>query len=188
MPRADLFLHDHLGGRHVLPPTRVLDSRNVAAGEPVQDDFRRGFECSDYPTDDARLAVLRARDAAAEQCSTIRPRTRGEGARTEYGIWTLILSGCEEEHARTLMNAAGQSGLRVPSSVAIQHPPTLVGVAKVHHVVAKRLFQHDCCYTLQNPNGQSNAVISGSEEILVTDCSATSSIRSSRRSMPGACP
>src|SRR5215469_13877647 len=47
MIRAGLFLYDHLGGRAVLPATRVLDLRRDAAGEPLREEFARGFEYSD---------------------------------------------------------------------------------------------------------------------------------------------
>ena len=74
--RLGLFVYDHLGGRKLLPPTRVLDLARDAAGAPLKPGvFRTGFEYSDCRVDDARLVVLNARDAA-EHGATIRTRTR----------------------------------------------------------------------------------------------------------------
>src|ERR1019366_3220350 len=47
MIRTGLFLYDHLGGRRILPPTRVLDLRHDPAGAPLRAEFTRGFEYSD---------------------------------------------------------------------------------------------------------------------------------------------
>jgi glycerol-3-phosphate dehydrogenase len=153
MLRAGLFIYDHLGGRRMLPPTRILDLRNDPAGEPLQDDLRRGFEYSDCWADDARLVVLTARDAA-DRGADIRPRTRCESARAEDGHWVLSLSGGAEERCRVLVNAAGPSVSRVLADVVGQNDPTQVRMVKGSHIVVKRLFQHDRCYILQNSDGR----------------------------------
>ncbi len=153
MLRAGLFLYDHLGGRHLLPPTRVVDLRQEATGEPLRDDLRRGFEYSDCWADDARLVVLTARDAA-DRGADIRPRTRCEAARPDGDLWALTLSNGGEERARVLVNAAGPSVSRVLSDVVGQHAPTRVRMVKGSHIVVRRMFQHDRCYILQNPDGR----------------------------------
>ena len=153
MLRAGLFIYDHLGGRRVLPPTRTLDLRDDPAGEPLQPDLHRALEYSDCWADDARLVVLIARDAA-DRGASIRPRTRCEAARPEGGIWTLTLSGGVEERARVLVNAAGPSVSRVLSDVVGLTTPTRVRMVKGSHIVVKRLFPHDRCYFLQNPDGR----------------------------------
>ncbi len=153
MLRAGLFLYDHLGGRRLLPPTRTLDLRADPAGEPLQSDLRRGFEYSDCWADDARLVVLTARDAA-DRGASIRTRTRCETARAEGDLWALTLSGGAVEHARVLVNAAGPSVSRVLSEVVAQNAPTRVRMVKGSHIVVRRLFRHDRCYLLQNPDGR----------------------------------
>jgi glycerol-3-phosphate dehydrogenase len=153
MLRAGLFLYDHLGGRKLLPPTRALDLRNDAAGEPLRDDLRRGFEYSDCWVDDARLVALTARDAA-DRGADIRTRTRCEAARTEDGLWALRLSGGAEERAKVLVNAAGPSVSHVLSDIVRHDEPTRVRMVKGSHIVVKRLFAHDRCYILQNPDGR----------------------------------
>src|ERR1700752_5298515 len=86
MIRTGLFLYDHLGGRKLLPPTRVLDLRRDPAGAPLRPGFTTGFEYSDCWVDDARLVVLNARDAAARGAD-IRPQTRCTAARPAGRLW-----------------------------------------------------------------------------------------------------
>ncbi len=153
MLRAGLFLYDHLGGRKLLPPTTVLDLRADEAGEALRDDLRRGFEYSDCWADDARLVMLTARDAA-DRGATIRTRTHCEAARPDGGGWALTLSGGETAYARVLVNAAGPSVSRVLADVVGMNAPTRVRMVKGSHIVVKRLFGHDRCYILQNPDGR----------------------------------
>ena len=153
MLRAGLFIYDHLGGRKLLPPTRVLDLRRDPAGEPLRDEPRRAFEYSDCWTDDARLVVGIARDAA-NRGADIRPRTRCEMARPEGGMWKLRLSGGVEECARVVVNAAGPSVTRVLADVIGLHHATRVRMVKGSHIVVPRMFQHDRSYMLQNPDGR----------------------------------
>src|SRR5205085_11752464 len=75
MLRPGLFLYDHLGGRHILPPTEDLDLTHHVVGDPLQRTYRRAFAYSDGRIDDARLVVLNAVDAA-ERGAVIRTRTR----------------------------------------------------------------------------------------------------------------
>jgi glycerol-3-phosphate dehydrogenase len=153
MLRAGLFIYDHLGGRRLLPPTRVLDLRSDPAGEPLTNDLRRGFEYSDCWADDARLVVLTARDAA-DRGATILARTRCDAARADGDLWALSLSNGAREYARVLVNAAGPSVSRVLSDVVGQRAPTRVRMVKGSHIVVRRLFQHDRCYLLQNRDGR----------------------------------
>jgi len=153
MLRTGLFIYDHLGGRHVLPPTRTLDLRNDPAGEPLRDDLRRCYEYSDCWADDARLVVLNAQDAA-NRGARIRPRTRCEAARASDGHWILSLADNTDVRARVLVNAAGPSVSRVLSDVVRQNAPMRVRMVKGSHIVVRRLFAHDRCYILQNADGR----------------------------------
>jgi glycerol-3-phosphate dehydrogenase len=111
MLRAGLFIYDHLGGRRLLPPTRVLDLRSDPAGEPLLSDLRRGFEYSDCWADDARLVVLAARDAA-DRGATILPRIRCDAARADGDIWFGVTLPVRSDRARrsdTGSHGQGQS-------------------------------------------------------------------------------
>ena len=110
--RAGLFLYDHLGGRHLLPPSVRLDLRGSPIGEALAPGrFRQGFEYSDCRVDDARLVVLNARDAC-DRGATIRPRTRALRLRGAGASWLLDTQhqdtqACETVQARVVVNAAG---------------------------------------------------------------------------------
>ena len=152
--RIGLFLYDHLGGRHLLPPTRTLRLTDDPAGEPLKPEFKLGFEYSDCWAEDARLVVLNARDAA-DKGAVIAPRTRCLSGAREGGLWTLIVQNEQSGRvsrirARALVNAGGpwvnevlQSALQIPT-------PAAVRLVKGSHIVVSRLFHHDRCYILQN--------------------------------------
>ncbi len=153
MIRAGLFLYDHLGGRRILPPTKVVDLRRSPVGEPLKPTFTSAFEYSDCWVDDARLVVLNARDAAARGAD-IRTRTACVSARRVDRTWTLQLSSGEDVRARVLVNAAGPWVARFLSGALGQNAPTKVRMVKGSHIVVRRLFQHDRCYIFQNRDGR----------------------------------
>ena len=151
--RLGLFLYDHLGGRRILPPTRVLDLHRDPAGAPLRPEYARGFEYSDCWVDDARLVVLTARDAAARGAD-IRTRTRCIGARRTDGVWRLTLEGGAEAGARVLVNAAGPHVSRVLADVVGVAGTRRVRLVKGSHIVVPRLYAHDRCYIFQNGDGR----------------------------------
>jgi glycerol-3-phosphate dehydrogenase len=151
--RLGLFIYDHLGGRRILPPTRVVDLRHDPAGEPLRPEYARGFEYSDCWVDDARLVVLTARDAAALGAD-IRTRTRCVRARHADGMWRLTLAGGAEAGARVLVNAAGPYVSRVLADVVGDVGSRRVRLVKGSHIVVPRLYAHDRCYIFQNADGR----------------------------------
>jgi glycerol-3-phosphate dehydrogenase len=153
MIRAGLFLYDHLGGRRLLPPTRVLDLRSDTAGAPLREGFTSGFEYSDCLVDDSRLVVETARDAA-KRGADVRTRTRCVAARPVDGAWSLSLADGAEERARALVNAAGPYVASVLSEVVGHPSPTRVRLVKGSHIVVPGLFEHDRSYIFQNADGR----------------------------------
>ncbi|HUB12650.1 MAG TPA: glycerol-3-phosphate dehydrogenase, partial [Acetobacteraceae bacterium] len=153
MIRAGLFLYDHLGGRKLLPPTRMLDLRHDPAGAPLRPGFTTGFEYSDCWVDDARLVVLNARDAAARGAD-VRTRTRCAAARSVDGVWQLALGGGATATARVLVNASGPFVSHVLSSVVGHRSVTAIRLVKGSHIVVPRLYEHDRCYIFQNADGR----------------------------------
>jgi len=153
MIRAGLFLYDHLGGRKLLPPTRMLDLRHDPAGAPLRPGFTTGFEYSDCWVDDARLVVLNARDAAARGAD-VRTRTRCAAARSVDGVWQLALGGGATATARVLVNASGPFVSQVLSSVVGHRSVTAIRLVKGSHIVVPRLYEHDRCYIFQNADGR----------------------------------
>jgi glycerol-3-phosphate dehydrogenase len=151
--RLGLFLYDHLGGRRILPPTRVVDLHRDPAGEPLRPEYAHGFEYSDCWVDDSRLVVVNARDAAARGAD-IRTRTRCIGARRSDRTWRLTLDGGAEAAARVLINAAGPYVSRVLADVVGDTGTRRVRLVKGSHIVVPRLFAHDRCYIFQNADGR----------------------------------
>jgi glycerol-3-phosphate dehydrogenase len=151
--RAGLFLYDHLGGRRLLPPTRVLNLRRDPAGVPLRPAFTSAFEYSDCWVDDARLVVLNACDAAAHG-ATIRTRTRCVAPQSVDGVWRLTLEDGGEARARVLVNAGGPFVSRVLSSVIGHRTVTPIRLVKGSHIVVPRLYAHDRCYIFQNADGR----------------------------------
>src|SRR5262249_61832997 len=102
MLRLGLFVYDHLGGRQILPPARVVDLAHDPLGAPLRRRPERGFEYSDCFADDSRLVTLTALDAA-ERGALIRTRTRciGVGRGAE---WRLLL---DVRGRRELVTAPG---------------------------------------------------------------------------------
>jgi glycerol-3-phosphate dehydrogenase len=159
MLRAGLFLYDHLGGRAMLPGTRVLDLATDPAGGPLRPGlFTTGFEYSDCWVDDARLVVLNARDAA-DRGAVIRTRTRALAAERGAEGWRLTVAdaargGKDAIEARVLVNAAGPWVGEV-SAAALGRPGSgQVRLVQGSHVVVPKLFDHDRAYIFQNPDGR----------------------------------
>ncbi len=156
--RLGLFIYDHLGGRKLLPPTRVLDMRQDEAGRPLKPVFSKAFEYSDCWVNDTRLVVLNAVDAA-ERGATIMPRTKVVSAVREGDIWKIALDSSEPGEsqtvsARLLVNAAGPWVDHVLASTVGRNDVHNVRLVKGSHIVVKRLFDHDRCYIFQNADGR----------------------------------
>jgi glycerol-3-phosphate dehydrogenase len=153
MIRLGLFLYDHLGGRKILPGTRVLDLQRDVSGGPLRPEFTRGFEYSDCQVDDARLVVLNARDAAARGAD-IRTRTRCISASRGDAAWRLGLDDGTAIQARVLVNAAGPYVSQVLSEVVGETSPRPIRLVRGSHIVVPRLYAHDRSYIFQNADGR----------------------------------
>lgn len=158
MLRLGLFLYDHLGGRRLLPPTRVLDLTRDAAGKPLRQGMETGFEYSDCWVQDARLTVLIARDAA-RRGADIMVRTACTDLTREGGHWRVRLEGTKIGEsrfvtARLVVNAAGPWVDRLLRSAAHQPEAHNVRLVQGSHIVVPRLFDHDRCYIFQNGDGR----------------------------------
>jgi len=157
--RLGLFLYDHIGGRKLLPPTRVLDLARDVAGGPLKSGlFSKGFEYSDCRVDDARLVALTARDAA-DRGAIIAPRTKAIAAARDAEGWTLTLaderSGARRDiRARIVVNAAGPWVARVLDDSLHAKTQAHVRLVQGSHIVVRRMFEHDRSYIFQNADGR----------------------------------
>jgi glycerol-3-phosphate dehydrogenase len=153
--RIGLFVYDHLGGRTVLPASQSLDLTTHAYGAPLKRELSVGLAFSDCVSDDSRLVVLNAIDAA-ERGAVIRTHTRCVRAERSE-IWTLVLNARGRRNvatAKALVNATGpwlgqvaETVLRLPGKIPLR-------LAQGSHIVVRRLYDHDCGYMLQNKDGR----------------------------------
>jgi glycerol-3-phosphate dehydrogenase len=148
--RIGLFLYDHLGGRTMLPKAKSIDLSHHAYGVPLKRHYTAGLEYSDCITDDSRLVVANAVDAA-ERGAVIRTRTRC--VRVERSeVWTLVLNARGRRNvatARALVNAAGPWILQLAETVLRIEEPLPVRLAKGSHIVIRRPFDAHCAYMFQ---------------------------------------
>ncbi|WP_370282437.1 glycerol-3-phosphate dehydrogenase [Pseudooceanicola sp.] len=156
--RLGLLMYDTLGGRKILPATKVLDLDDSPEGRPLKPEFHKAFEYSDCWVEDSRLVVLNARDAAARGAHVM-TRTRVIEAAPEDGHWRIETENTETgarrtHHARVLVNAGGpwvadvlRHKVRVNASAGVR-------LVRGSHIVTRRLFEHDKCYFLQGADGR----------------------------------
>jgi glycerol-3-phosphate dehydrogenase len=157
--RLGLFLYDHIGGRHLLPPTRSVDLTRDEVGKPlIANRYTKGFEYSDCFVDDARLVVLTARDAA-DRGAEIHTRARAVEIRQVDGVWQVTVedtnSGTRSTiQARALVNAGGPWVEQVLSSGSGVNARAKVRLVQGSHIVVRKLYDHDRAYMFQNADGR----------------------------------
>ncbi|MEM1432033.1 MAG: glycerol-3-phosphate dehydrogenase [Pseudomonadota bacterium] len=156
--RLGLFLYDHMGGRKILPGTRVLDLRKAPEGAALRDEFKMAFEYSDCWVEDSRLVVLNARDAEARGAQ-IATRTEFVAAEVRDGLWHVTLRDVEtgattQARARMLVNAAGPWVAEVVTGRLRRNTGEQVRLVRGSHIVTRKLFDHDKAYFFQGTDGR----------------------------------
>jgi glycerol-3-phosphate dehydrogenase len=156
MIRAGLFLYDNLAKRDHLAASASLKLSKHPAGTPLEQRYTRGFIYSDGWTDDARLVVLNARDAADRGatiltrtlCAKIEPTVELKGGRA----WRATLDGAHarEITARAVVNATGPWVTRFLFQSTPAQTERSVRLVKGSHIVVPRLFAHRFAYIFQN--------------------------------------
>jgi glycerol-3-phosphate dehydrogenase len=155
MIRAGLFLYDNLAKRDHLAASASLKLSKHPAGTPLEPRYTRGFIYSDGWTDDARLVVLNARDAADRGatiltrtlCSKIEPTVGPKGK-----AWRATLDGAHARTvtARSVVNATGPWVTRFLYQSTPAQTERSVRLVKGSHIVVPRLFAHRFAYIFQN--------------------------------------
>lgn len=149
MVRLGLFLYDLLGGRNRLPRSCALRPSDRRLQAPLKRAFG-GFVYSDCVTDDSRLTLLNALDAA-QHGAEIRTRTALMAARRDHDIWRARLSDGTEARARVLVNATGpwvSDTLALLGKGSRAHLRLVSGT----HIVVPRLYEDEHAYVLQQPD------------------------------------
>ncbi|MFT0891451.1 glycerol-3-phosphate dehydrogenase [Pseudochelatococcus sp. G4_1912] len=158
MLRLGLFLYDHIGGRKLLPATRMFDLRTDSAGRSLKPGFTRAFEYSDAWVQDARLVALNARDAQ-NRGARILTRTTVIDVRREAGAFLVALRDertgiVSYVAARLVVNAAGPWVDEVRYLIDGEAIAPRVRLVQGSHIVVPKLFDHDRCYIFQNADGR----------------------------------
>ncbi|GEN24091.1 glycerol-3-phosphate dehydrogenase [Halomonas cupida] len=153
--RCGLFLYDHLGGRDdLLPGSRGLNLLRCPEGEPVKDDFPRGFEYADCWVDDARLVVLNALDAQ-RLGAVIHTRQACTSAIRHQDHWQVEMTNTDSGEittikARALINAAGPWVDKVLKGAFGEQGKDRVRLVKGSHIVLPKRYATANSYLLQN--------------------------------------
>lgn len=152
MLRAGLFLYDRLCGARSLPASQAVDLRRSPLAAPLRAGLRTGFTYADCRTDDARLTIASARDAA-DRGAVVAPRTELVRARRDAGLWRAQLRDAggpaREVAARVLVNAGGPWAGDVLGRAGISRKAKL-RLVKGSHIVVPRLYDGEQAYLLQN--------------------------------------
>ncbi len=138
MLRLGLLLYDHLGGRKVLPASRRIDPRSEALGAPLRRDITAAFVFSDCQTDDARLVIANARDAARRGARILRG-TEFVSARRVGSLWRAELRASDgaraQVEARALVNAGGPWAMEIARRAGVAHGEAALRLVKGSHIV-----------------------------------------------------
>ncbi len=150
MLHGGLALYDALGNRSFLLAAPV-DLSKDAAGAPLQARYRHGFSYTDCWTDDARLVVLNAMDAAARGAD-IRVRTKVTAiARTDH--WALTLDNGDAVEARALVNTAGAWANDILTRAGAT-PHSKLRLVQGSHIVVRKLHDGPQAYIFQQSDGR----------------------------------
>lgn len=157
--RCGLFLYDHIGGRKILPPTKMLNLSSHECGNPLVDTFKKGFEYSDCWVDDARLVALNALDAS-RLGAHIHTRTRCVNAERVDGVWHVTVKSNTDKServikAKTLVNAAGPWVDDLLGNIKERSDDKKnVRLVRGSHVIVPKIYSHDRAYIFQNADGR----------------------------------
>jgi glycerol-3-phosphate dehydrogenase len=156
--RFGLFLYDHLGGRKVLPATKVIDLKSHPVGTPLKKRYVKGFEYSDCWVEDSRLVILNARDAELHS-ATIKTRTRVEDATRTGDTWTIQLTDTwtgqnSKVQAKAIINCGGPWVSEILHDRIHEKSKDSIRLVRGSHIVTNKLFDHDKAYIFQQSDGR----------------------------------
>lgn len=157
--RMGLFLYDNLARRKKLPGSCGIKFKKSKYGEPLRDEFKRGFVYSDCWVNDARLVALNAIDAH-KHGATILTRTACTKIVHDHTHWTLhaknLNTGRQERFtADNVINAAGPwvRALLDESDLAKEDTPQ-IRLVKGSHIIVPQIHKGDQAYILQQEDGR----------------------------------
>lgn len=144
-----LRIYDLLGGKSRLPRSCSLRQSDRRLQAPLKRPFG-GFVYTDCVTDDSRLTLLNAVDAA-QHGAEIRTRTELISARRDKGVWRAVLSQGGEARAKVLVNATGP-WVNETQTLLGKRSTAHVRLVKGSHIIVPRVDEGDHAYILQQPD------------------------------------
>lgn len=159
--RVGVWIYDHLGGRHSLPRSRVVDFVDDALGAPLLSHYTDGISYYDCWGDDTRLVISNAVDAAARNAHVM-TRVSCVSMDVQDAHWRVGLKseGADKPFyvdASMVVNATGPWVRRFLDQVgAGSNDPDLpdVRLVKGSHLLFPKLYDGDQAYVLQNDDGR----------------------------------
>lgn len=155
--RLGLFLYDHIGGRKMLPGTKVLRRKLTHKFDALKPEYKFAFEYSDCWVDDARLVVLNAM-SASEKGADIRTQTRCVHLRRFLDFWEADLKNANGEietvRAKVVVNAAGPWVDELSSMAVSGENASHVRLVKGSHIITNKRFEGAFSYFFQNGDGR----------------------------------
>jgi glycerol-3-phosphate dehydrogenase len=169
--RLGLFLYDRLGRASSLEGSARIRFVDSPYGAPLQRRLRAGFAYSDCTTDDSRLVILNAKDAA-ERGAEIRVGHRLLGARRVGSTWRAEIRDeatgvVTTETARAIVNAAGPWVAEVIAGCQSGGGGQSVRLVKGSHIVVPRLYEGAQAYALQHTDRRLVFVIPWQEDFTL---------------------
>lgn len=152
MLRFGLFLYDSLGGRELLPGTRIVNLSDSPHQGVLENRLKTGFEYSDCWVEDSRLVVLNAVDAK-EHGADIFSRHEVKDIKENDEGYLVEVEGEEQSSeisVKGIVNAAGPWVERVLLKRGVEIEDSELRLVKGSHIVTKRLFEGEHSYIFQN--------------------------------------
>lgn len=155
--RLGLIFYDFLAQRKKLKSSRRLNfkgARDDDYAAPLKGHFQKGFRYSDGYTDDARLVILNAKDAA-QNGAKILTHSPCTGLSCEEGVWNVSYGAGEMLRAGAVVNAAGPFVDRVLKGAGLgSSPAKAVRLVKGSHIIVPKQYEGEHSYLLQHPDGR----------------------------------
>jgi glycerol-3-phosphate dehydrogenase len=169
--RLGLFLYDRLGRDSSLEGSTRIRFADSPFGAPLQRRRRAGFAYSDCTTDDSRLVILNAKDAA-ERGADVRVRHRLIRATRHGSEWRAEIrdeatGAMTTETARAIVNAAGPWVADVIAGCLAGDRRQAVRLVKGSHIVVPKLYEGTHAYALQHTDRRLVFVIPYQEDFTL---------------------
>ena len=158
--RLGLFLYDHIGGRHLLPPTRSVDLARDEVGKPLIAEPLQPA-ASNIPTASSTTPGSSCSTRATPPIAA--PRSAPAPARSDIrqadGIWHVsMVDTLTGERSTDPGPRAGQCrrplGRGRAGRGAGVNAKAKVRLVQGSHIVVRKLYDHDRAYMFQNADGR----------------------------------